>query len=57
MKNIKWGRIVLFLWVVGIAAAPAIGIWSVNTLFPAAAIPYTLKTWFAGLLLVGLLRG
>ncbi len=34
-----------------IAAGPLLVIWSLNTLFPALAIPYTMGTWFATLIL------
>jgi len=42
------------LIVLAIALGPLLGIWSLNTLFPVLAIPYTLETWAAfGLLLGG----
>lgn len=34
-----------------IAAGPLLLIWSMNTLFPALAIPYTIWTWLAALIL------
>lgn len=34
---------------------PVILIWSLNTLFPVLAIPYTIETWAAALLLFGTL--
>jgi hypothetical protein len=33
---------------------PLLVIWSLNTLFPVLAIPYTLETWFATLVLNGM---
>jgi hypothetical protein len=36
-----------------IAFGPLVTIWSVNTLFPAAAIPYTWATWLATVIIVG----
>ena len=30
---------------------PLLTIWAVNTLFPVLAIPYTIETWFATILL------
>jgi len=39
-----------------VIAGPLLGIWALNTLFPALAIPYTLETWFAVILLSGLSR-
>lgn len=42
-----WGLVFIF-W-------PMILIWAVNVLVPAAAIPLTWKTWFAALLVIGIL--
>jgi hypothetical protein len=39
-----------------IAIGPLATIWAVNTLFPVVAIPYTLETWFAVVLLGAFLR-
>lgn len=36
---------------------PIVGIWSLNTLFPVLAIPYTLETWAAYFLVFGSLTG
>jgi hypothetical protein len=36
-----------------LAAGPILIIWSMNTLFPVLAIPYTLETWAAAVLLGG----
>lgn len=36
-----------------IVLGPVLTIWSLNTLFPVLAIPYTIETWFAALLLAG----
>ena len=44
---------VVFLLAIG----PILVIWSLNTLFPALAVPYTLETWAAVVLLGGALRG
>lgn len=43
---------ILFLLVMG----PILTIWSLNTLFPALAIPYTFETWLAVVLLGGVLK-
>ena len=40
-----------------IILAPFASIWALNTLFPALAIPYTIETWLAVLLLSGALGG
>ena len=37
-----------------IILGPLLTIWSLNTLFPALAIEYTLETWVAALVLGGL---
>jgi len=46
------GLLVLFLAV--IFSMPILLIWSLNTLFPALAIPYTFYTWAAGALLISM---
>lgn len=40
-----------------IVFGPIAGIWSLNTLFPVLAIPYTLETWCAFFLLFGSVSG
>jgi hypothetical protein len=46
-------KVVLVLLVVGILLfiVPFLFIWSLNTLFPILAIPYTLETWSASVLI------
>ena len=44
--------IVVILVVIG----PFLTIWAVNTLFPVLAIPYTMETWAAMILLGGLFK-
>lgn len=46
----------LLLIVALIAVGPILTIWSLNTLFPALAIPYTLETWAAVVLLGGVFK-
>jgi hypothetical protein len=36
---------------------PIATIWSLNTLFPALAIPFTVETWMAVVVLGGVIRG
>lgn len=36
-----------------VVAGPLLLIWSLNTLFPVLAIPYTIWTWLAALILGG----
>jgi len=45
------------LIVLAIVLGPLAGIWSLNTLFPVLAIPYTLETWAAFFLLFGSMTG
>jgi len=47
----------LFLIAVAVIFGPLLGIWSLNTLFPVLAIPYTLETWAAFGLLFGSATG
>lgn len=35
---------------------PLLAIWALNVLFPVLTIPYTLKTWFAMLVVAGLFK-
>jgi hypothetical protein len=49
-------KIVLFVGFVAlivflVAVGPLLLLWSLNTLFPALAIPYTIWTWLAALIL------
>lgn len=48
--------VLVFLIIGVVIIAPILTIWAVNTLFPALAIPYTLETWAAVILLGGFLR-
>jgi len=51
---------ILILLVIVIAVAiimPIATIWSLNALFPALAIPLTLDTWMATLILSGIVSG
>lgn len=45
------------LIVIAIVFGPLLGIWSLNTLFPVLAIPYTWQTWAAYFLLLGSITG
>ena len=42
------------LVVVAIVFGPLLVIWSLNTLFPVLAVPYALETWFATIVLNGM---
>ena len=43
---------ILFMVIIG----PIATIWSLNTLFPALAIPYSFDTWLAAVILAGLFK-
>lgn len=44
--------VLLILLVIAIViGGPIATIWSLNTLFPVLAIPYTVETWFAAFIL------
>ena len=43
---------IIFLVVIG----PILTIWSLNTLFPTLAIPFTLETWAAVVIIGGVLK-
>ena len=47
---------VLALVLVVIIIGPILTIWSLNTLFPALAIPYTIETWAAMAVLGGVFK-
>ena len=49
--------IILALVILAIVFGPFITIWSLNTLFPVLAIPYTLETWAATTILFATIRG
>jgi len=51
----KITALVLFVLFV-LVAGPFLIIWSVNTLFPALVIPYTIQTWFAIMILAGVFK-
>jgi hypothetical protein len=42
--------------ILAIIFGPFAMIWSVNTLFPVAAIPYTFDTWVAAIVLAGVFK-
>ena len=42
---------IVVLAILALVFAPFLVVWSLNTLFPVLAIPYTIEVWFAVLLL------
>ena len=53
MSKISLLLIVLFVVVV---FGPLLTIWSLNTLFPVLAIPYSIETWLATVVIAGIFR-
>ena len=51
-KEYIWLVLIVIVLIVG----PLASIWALNTLFPVLAIPYTLETWAAMLLVGGIFR-
>ena len=54
MSKVSFLLIVLFVVVV---FGPLLTIWSLNTLFPVLAIPYSIETWLATAVIAGIFRG
>jgi hypothetical protein len=54
MSKISLLLIVLF---VAVVFGPLLTIWSLNTLFPVLAIPYSIETWLATAVIAGIFRG
>jgi hypothetical protein len=51
MKNVLTLIGMIALIVIVVVAGPLLLIWALNTLFPVVAIPYTVWTWLAALIL------
>lgn len=51
MQSVSGFVILLILAIVLILLAPLAVIWAFNTLVPTAAIPYTLETWAASVII------
>lgn len=49
--------ILLILLILVVVLGPIATIWAMNTLFPTLAIPYTLETWLATVIIGGIFRG
>ncbi len=47
----------IILLILLIILGPIVTIWSLNTLFPVLAIPYTFETWVAAVVVAGIIRG
>lgn len=44
------------LYLLVLITVPLLAIWALNTLFPVLSISYSFNTWFAALVVIGLLR-
>lgn len=51
MQSVSGFVILLILAIFLILLAPLAIVWSINTLFPSAAIPYTFETWAASVII------
>ena len=51
------GSWLLILVVLLVVVGPLLTIWALNTLFPVLAIPYSVETWFATVIIGGIIRG
>ncbi len=51
MKNLLYVVGIIALIALVVVAGPLLLIWALNTLFPVLAIPYTVWTWLAALIL------
>ena len=49
--------LLLILLFVIVLFGPRLTIWSLNTLFPVLAIPYSIETWLATVVIAGIFRG
>lgn len=49
--------IIIAIIILAVVFGPFLTIWSLNTLFPVLAIPYTFDTWAATVLLHATVRG
>jgi len=47
----------LILVIAIVIFGPLLTIWSLNTLFPVLAIPYSIETWLATAVIAGIFRG
>lgn len=50
-----FGAIIALIVMLVVIFGPFITIWAMNTLFPVLAIPYTLETWVAALIIGSLI--
>ena len=56
-KKMNKETFLIILLILLIILGPIVTIWSLNTLFPVLAIPYTVETWVATVVIAGIIRG
>lgn len=56
-KKMSKTTVLLILLVLTVIFGPLVTIWSLNTLFPVLAIPYSVETWLATVVVAGIFRG
>ena len=57
MKNNVFAVLIAIIVIILILIfAPFLTIWSLNTLFPVLAIPYTMETWAATVIITGVIQ-
>ena len=49
--------LLLIFVIIVVLFGPLLTIWSLNTLFPVLAIPYSIETWLATAVIAGIIRG
>ena len=57
VKKMSKVSLLLIVLLVAVIFGPLLTIWSLNTLFPVLAIPYSIETWFATVIIAGIFRG
>ena len=56
-KKMNKMNLLLVLILIVVFLGPLVTIWSLNTLFPVLAIPYSIETWLATVVIAGIFRG
>ena len=49
--------LLLIFVIIVVLFGPLLTIWTLNTLFPVLAIPYSIETWLATVVIAGIFRG
>jgi hypothetical protein len=57
VKKMSKVSLLLIVLLVAVIFGPLLTIWSLNTLFPVLAIPYSIETWLATAVIAGIVRG